>query len=1164
MSATLPEPPSGPGAGWFARSRLTPWRLVLAGYILVFGTLLIATNGYPYGLDNNESYSCWWHARSLFENGVTQTKGLTDEVFSPEPAASPYIHSHQGNFPRLFTFLLYAAGLRSIGAHIWITTFTVGLAALWLAFRFLSRIGNPHYAALTCGLMMTDYLFFTQWQVGLYNIWHGFFFFSSLVCVQSLGDGERRGRWFALAFGNFAALFYWEYVFTAFVTALCGLYALVLYRRRLRLVLLVAAAMGAGAALAAGVLLAQLTAYMGWVNVMEDIRLTLTARNAAADPVLLERVTTFYREHRIIFWHNFTEATPLRSLAALWGSLVQYHLQYYGTALLYAAILLATGWVLGTWRWAHQHWRRLLPILLLLALAAWAWPALDGVQEAEIRAQLAHTPGGPFLIRLEGAFLVLVTALALLLAGTGNAAVLGHATGRVAGLVPVIICGALAYGVTYRIFTGYVYSGYLHRFVPLTVFLTAPILGLALYLLWHAARQALVRLRPAAAGRRPLGFLAAALALIAVGFFIAQWTAWQFAYAGIVPPDAYSFLQRLEQKPYRGHSLVTNVYPAPMAARMGSWGYSDPSFPSGSLTLGPDGFKVERDLKYLWFADRDTNPAYLKPDFAITVIHPPNFSEALDRRSEWLHPDPAHPPRVENSGLVRRARSVPQPFLQHRLVESDGHRFSAVRLDWDYPPFLRVLEAERRHIARHYSFAEKIALSESGQELRRRWRIEVEPVAGTGPVRLLHAQCDDEAIFPAADPLMPLAPGRQVEIVHGDQISLSFARGTGSGTVRVAINDHNETIDLSEGGPTPLALGVSSTQPHGRFTTLPSFPPGSHVRVRPADGRRVEISYDYAHQEQAPESGTVVRFYQESATGRWTLADEVTLLGADGLPVRLEQFRRENPDTIAEFARSRARNDPRTYEQWLTDHLSAHPGERHRAGIVREATHPGPAPGDATVTRRLPLDPAFAGRMRISVTPATRTKRGPEYFSIPFDVTSGGMTTAVLTSAGASLDQELHYGRLKIRLRFPKHPLHGAEPLLTTGLNEAGDFIYVIYHGPDHVRIGFDHWFRGGPLTLPIPLDRNAEHELELSLGSLYPPAEDVIFYGTPPETVARLKGTVSVMLNGEIVLETRADTYESPPRQVKVGRNTIRGTSSGPVFSGEIISIERVWPDIN
>lgn len=77
-----------------------------------------------------------------------------------------------------------------------------------------------------------------------------------------------------------------------------------------------------------------------------------------------------------------------------------------------------------------------------------------------------------------------------------------------------------------------------------------------------------------------------------------------------------------------------------------------------------------------------------------------------------------------------------------------------------------------------------MALSESGQELRRRWRIEVEPVAGTGPVRLLRADCDAEPVFPGMSDTAPLAPGRRVQIVHGDQVELTFARGAGAGSVQ--------------------------------------------------------------------------------------------------------------------------------------------------------------------------------------------------------------------------------------------------------------------------------------------------------------------------------------------------------------------------------------------
>jgi hypothetical protein len=313
------------------------WFLVLGVYVGLYSFLLWRTDGYPYVYDNNESYSSLWHARSLYENGVAHTKGLTDEVFSTAPAASPYVHTHQGNWPRLYTFILYALGCHGIASQIWITTFTVGLAGLYFAFRFLAGLTNHRYAAIACLVMMTNYLLFTQWQVSLYNVWHLFFFFSSLLCVRALGRPSHPWRWRTLALLNFAACFYWEYVFTAFVMALCGLYALLLYWRQPRVYLRIWLLVAAGAALAAGVLLTQLTAYMGWANVLEDVRLTLTARNTASDQAMLERVTSFYRDNKIIFWHNFVDAVPLRTIEAFFGSLIEHHAQYYSPPLVCAA-----------------------------------------------------------------------------------------------------------------------------------------------------------------------------------------------------------------------------------------------------------------------------------------------------------------------------------------------------------------------------------------------------------------------------------------------------------------------------------------------------------------------------------------------------------------------------------------------------------------------------------------------------------------------------------------------------------------------------------------------------------------------------------------------------------------------------------------------------------
>jgi hypothetical protein len=62
---------------------------------------------------------------------------------------------------------------------------------------------------------------------------------------------------------------------------------------------------------------------------------------------------------------------------------------------------------------------------------------------------------------------------------------------------------------------------------------------------------------------------------------------------------------------------------------------------------------------------------------------------------------------------------------------------------------------------------------------------------------------------------------------------------------------------------------------------------------------------------------------------------------------------------------------------------------------------------------------------------------------------------------------------------------------------------------------------------------------------------------------VASMKEMVSVRLDGELILEFPATAYESDPDLVTPGLNTISGTTSGPRFTGEILSVERIWPDI-
>ena len=120
-----------------------------------------------------------------------------------------------------------------------------------------------------------------------------------------------------------------------------------------------------------------------------------------------------------------------------------------------------------------------------------------------------------------------------------------------------------------------------------------------------------------------------------------------------------------------------------MAAATGSWGYAESSLFSGRVTPTAQGFSSTHDLKYLWFADNKTNPAYLTPDLGIMIRHSTSLAQAINHEVQPAQHDIR--PAVLSTGLMRRAREDTQAFLQDELVATDRDNYSIVRFDWDFP-----------------------------------------------------------------------------------------------------------------------------------------------------------------------------------------------------------------------------------------------------------------------------------------------------------------------------------------------------------------------------------------------------------------------------------------------------------------------------------------------
>ncbi len=128
------------------------------------------------------------------------------------------------------------------------------------------------------------------------------------------------------------------------------------------------------------------------------------------------------------------------------------------------------------------------------------------------------------------------------------------------------------------------------------------------------------------------------------------------------------------------------------------------------------------------------------------------------------------------------------------------------------------------------------------------------------------------------------------------------------------------------------------------------------------------------------------------------------------------------------------------------------------------------------------------------------------------------------------------------------------EPLLSTGITGAGDFVIIKYEDTDTILIGFDHWGVGGPWSDPIKIDPTLSQDLTISLGNLWPPLDDPL-YEDHPEWV-EMKDRVVIWLNGARVLDGPLQTHPITPATIVPWANLIGGSSSIMRFSGRRINV--------
>jgi hypothetical protein len=316
---------------------------------------------------------------------------------------------------------------------------------------------------------------------------------------------------------------------------------------------------------------------------------------------------------------------------------------------------------------------------------------------------------------------LLVVGLAALVALLGNVRVFGQARHRqLLGLGAYLACAGLAYLGDYLLATGYVYSGYILRSAPLVVFFLDVFYAFGACIVVSALVRALAVVRErseahqrvhgsngvagangldgsarqTAPSRNPLALGGLAASTLLLVWMASYWAVLNRSYVDLFPPNQVGFLKQLAEPPYRGASVVSNAYAAPIAWYTQQWAYLDTEFGNGNVRLGENGYEVDSNPIYLWLADKQENPSYARPDYFVCFRQ--QGIEAGNARLHAVRYLAYY--SCSDVSILRKIEQKKQQFLQHQIVAQDPvypPQWAILKLDWEFPPYLAPFDPSR-------------------------------------------------------------------------------------------------------------------------------------------------------------------------------------------------------------------------------------------------------------------------------------------------------------------------------------------------------------------------------------------------------------------------------------------------------------------------------------
>jgi hypothetical protein len=258
-------------------------------------------------------------------------------------------------------------------------------------------------------------------------------------------------------------------------------------------------------------------------------------------------------------------------------------------------------------------------------------------------------------------------------------------------LLLFVLAGVVAGVTVFCLFPGYVTSGYLVRYCPLTVYVHLVPFAAAYYVLARVSLhsfRAVARSRalssaayvsvelagPSLESTSGRHLLLGAGALLLLSLLSWYWLILQVGYSAWLDPRA-PLLKELQKPQYQGASFVVNNYAAPVAFTTQGWAYFDPLIGQSELRNPGGKFYLPRDFRYLWLADKRSNLEYFEPDYYACWPLRQLLDPVLGR------------PTCQDLRIVAEARAG-TGILGHQEVARDASgldAWSIVRLNWTYP-----------------------------------------------------------------------------------------------------------------------------------------------------------------------------------------------------------------------------------------------------------------------------------------------------------------------------------------------------------------------------------------------------------------------------------------------------------------------------------------------